>query len=390
MRESILKIFITILLFSATNAFGAPSISSVSGTFSNGQSITINGSGFGTKSNAGPLISSFDNGTSSNNWSNGVLGGSWTSSGAVSLTNSSPLRSSLPQSSYKISYNTNGSYATVRYNHPQVDDKVYISFWMYRDYSMWNILTGSGDNNKFLRIYENGSGTGGSIFSTVDANSSGVASAICISAESDLHAPSIAATAMNAYFYSSAWYDVRADQSNANLKLQSWEHYEYYFDYPTNVGGADGTGIVWKDGKQHSRTINTPMNYSTGTPDRRWILLGLVSGARTTSGNEYLDQVYIDNTPAHVFISSASSLAWPDQNTEHHSEIQVPAAWSNTSIQFKLNQGSFANASTVYLYVVDNNGTISSPYPISLGSSGGGGDTTPPAQPSGVSVQVVQ
>jgi hypothetical protein len=391
MRKQIMKIFITIiLLFITTNVFGAPAITSVSGTFTNGQSITINGSGFGTKSSAGPLVSSFDNATSSNNWATGSLGGSWTSSGTIGLSSSAPLRTSLPESSYKISYNTNGSYASVRYNDPKVEDKLYISFWMYRDYSSWNIRTGSGDNNKFLRIYENGSGSGGDVFSTIHSNSSGNADSLVIQAESDLHTPTIAHTAMGAFFYSSAWYDVRSAQSNANLKLQSWEHYEYYIDYPTNLGGADGTGIVWKDGRQHSRTINAPMNYSTGTPDRRWVVLGLVSGGRSTSGNEYIDQVYIDNTPAHVFISNASSLLWPDQNTEHHSEIQVSTAWSNTGITFKLNQGSFPNSSTVYLYVVDPNGAISNPYPISIGGSesGGGADTTPPATPSGVTVKV--
>ncbi|MGB7566678.1 MAG: hypothetical protein WBM07_02385, partial [Chitinivibrionales bacterium] len=89
------------------------------------------------------------------------------------------------------------------------------------------------------------------------------------------------------------------------------------------------------------------------------------------SGYEYIDQVYIDNTPAHVFISSSPGILWPDVSAEDHSEIQVPSAWSDGSITFTLNQGSFSNGETAFLYVVDTTGN-SNPigFPFQFGSSG--------------------
>jgi len=73
----------------------------------------------------------------------------------------------------------------------------------------------------------------------------------------------------------------------------------------------------------------------------------------------YLDDVYLDNTPQRVEIGDNATWA----NCTHR-EIQIPSAWSDTSITVTLNQGSFSDFGNQYLYIIDSNGTVSSGYKI--------------------------
>ena len=79
-----------------------------------------------------------------------------------------------------------------------------------------------------------------------------------------------------------------------------------------------------------------------------------------SGGSILLDQVYLDNTQAHVFISDKSNITnWLTYSSTAHNEVQVASAWSNSSITITLNQGTFTQGTTAYLYVVDSNGNIS-------------------------------
>ena len=55
-----LLISLLILTITLSNSFAAPLITSLTGSPTNGSTITINGSGFGTKSTAYPMILSYD------------------------------------------------------------------------------------------------------------------------------------------------------------------------------------------------------------------------------------------------------------------------------------------------------------------------------------------
>jgi len=95
------------------------------------------------------------------------------------------------------------------------------------------------------------------------------------------------------------------------------------------------------------------------------------------------DDIFIDYTQARVEIGNAST--W---NACTHKEIQIPQTWNSNgqSIAATINRGSFGATDSVWVYVVDSTGAVNSTgYPITFGS-GGGGDTTPPSSPSGLSV----
>lgn len=91
--------------------------------------------------------------------------------------------------------------------------------------------------------------------------------------------------------------------------------------------------------------------------------------------NTYWDDIYIDNSWARIEIGDTYIY---DNCT--HREIQYPSAWSDISIQVKLNQGSFGAGDGVYLFVVDENGTASQGYgPMNFGSGPGFGLPSIPA-----------
>jgi len=101
----------------------------------------------------------------------------------------------------------------------------------------------------------------------------------------------------------------------------------------------------------------------------------------------YIDDVYISNgSQARVEIGEASTYSMCK-----HLEIQPVSAWNSSSITAKVNKGSFGASSTAYLFVIDSDGNASSGYPIQFGSSVGTtpADTTPPARPSGITVDVI-
>jgi hypothetical protein len=67
-------------------------------------------------------------------------------------------------------------------------------------------------------------------------------------------------------------------------------------------------------------------------------------------GDPALDDIYIDTIPAVVFITTSPTLAARGER-----QMQVPYAWSDTSISVYANQGILADASVAYLYVCDAN-----------------------------------
>jgi hypothetical protein len=74
---------------------------------------------------------------------------------------------------------------------------------------------------------------------------------------------------------------------------------------------------------------------------------------------EYLDAYYVDDSWCRVMISDESSWQVTTQPSGNscNREIQVPTAWSDSSINFALRQGSHASLRGKYLYVILQDGT---------------------------------
>src|SRR5205807_496122 len=111
--------------------------------------------------------------------------------------------------------------------------------------------------------------------------------------------------------------------------------------------------------------VQPPFNSNGHT----WTLGGMIdnpSSDGVSGGGGYIfDDIYFDYTQARVMIGNSSTFSG-----SNHREIQIPVSWSDSGITATLNQGSFANGASVYIFVVDANGNASPGYPIILGQSG--------------------
>jgi hypothetical protein len=378
------KIFFLTIIFCgffglAENSLAAPSVSAVVGTVSHNSTVTINGSGFGTKSTVAPFFwDSVGNQPAYNGLTNGTqlfsnstgdaLNGSypWQGNGssvtacgaAYSTTN---LRHSHVTAQYSNRWSMcggNGSPGVVggldmssRTSH-----KMYITWWIY--------FSGSSDNggsNKYLRMTANG----------IDWSHA------TVSWEPDK---------VQGYNFDTGNYTINAD---SNTPGAGWHRFEAYFD---NTTSPDPTVTVSSDNSVLlSVKSGDSVNYGAVTGNLPTNMMGIYAlGADWSNAQPQgtctadFGEIYVDDTLARVEICNAATKAG-----SNHCEIQIPqTTWNSGQVQIKVNQGSFADSSSAYIYVVDSTGAVNANgYAVTLGSSGGGGgDTAPPAAPSGLSV----
>ncbi|MFH1586799.1 MAG: hypothetical protein ABID38_03010 [Candidatus Diapherotrites archaeon] len=79
----------------------------------------------------------------------------------------------------------------------------------------------------------------------------------------------------------------------------------------------------------------------------------------------YFDDVYLDNTWARIELCDQ-----PFFSDRQKCEIQIPELWSETEITFQANQGTFAEDSAAYLYIVDAEGAVNETgYEITFGAA---------------------
>jgi hypothetical protein len=154
----------------------------------------------------------------------------------------------------------------------------------------------------------------------------------------------------------------------ADISLGDWHCHEFEYCENTAVGVADGKSHFWFDCALKLNR-NTLLTASTAYPTRekRILLIGVCNVWEHTPEPCYawLDDFYLDTTWARIMIGNAA--AW-EQCT--HREVQIPSAWSDTSITVTVNQGSFKDGAQAYLYVVDADGSVNTQgFPISFGQA---------------------
>jgi hypothetical protein len=75
----------------------------------------------------------------------------------------------------------------------------------------------------------------------------------------------------------------------------------------------------------------------------------------------YFADIYLDTSLARVVLGNAATL---DACTLR--EVQIPTAWSESSISIVANLGAMSSGQTAYLFVVDSDGIASEGFPIAL------------------------
>lgn len=96
--------------------------------------------------------------------------------------------------------------------------------------------------------------------------------------------------------------------------------------------------------------------------------------------NQYLSELYVDHSFARVEIGNS-----PNWSTCTTREIQIPVAWTPTSITVTGNPGTFQPGNLAYLFIVDQNRQHSVGYPVVIGHNYQQGDQGAPGVPGTVS-----
>jgi hypothetical protein len=326
-----IKYLLTILiLLLSTDVWATPAVTGVSGTISDGSSVTITGSGFGTKSVAKPLIwANFDSG-SLNPSSLGVMT-SWTGNNGLSLnTNNQP-----PNSTYTVYGEYGGGQEgpdfRIDYNYYQ---KIYVFFKRYRDFAPPNPL-----NLKFFRIWPVSGGATNNFFAAFLTNADPNRVGRC---------------------YTENTGEDYSDSYQGSVYTEDvWQTEEFQWSQNSAVNASDGTWQFWRDGisVQDRNDLRGRSSAQQGNITRLYTdnYAGGSGGIYLPPNGSrvYMDDVYVDNTWSRVIIGNSNTLSGSTQR-----EIQIPSAWSDSSVSVTLNQGSFSDLNSVYLYIVDSNGAV--------------------------------
>ncbi|TKB23944.1 hypothetical protein FCL47_19945 [Desulfopila sp. IMCC35006] len=327
----------------------APSTPSITGTVTHGGVVTVTGTGFGVKSPVAPLLWDSVDGKYPGITNGGIVptGGSnvW---GLSMLDVPVHFKTTNPRGKFTAKYTNTGSTDSAKKaalggrNYPG-SKVLYVNWWMWLDKTACT----ASSSNKYTRFTDDGDWTSNVQTVIWEPNS-----VIIFGAGGPNY---------------NAW-------PQACGKTGVWQRMEKTVDntttpiHPSVWLAVDNSPI----GSQPISAPSSLLKDITG-------IYGIGFDGSNTPASEQptIDwgEIYVDNTRARVEICNASTKA-----SSNHCEIQIPqTTWVDNKLEIKVNQGSFPDNSSAYLYVVDASGTASPGKQITFGSSGGGtSDTTPP------------
>jgi hypothetical protein len=328
-----------LLLCTSLQANAQPVITGVAGDPSHGSTLTITGTGFGTKNPVKPLIwADFEGDT---------LEGNLSFSRVTALTDTQYLLLTTANQSLHSNYSSrvmvnNGGikqsgHLGVAVDTPSTTYYVFVRR-NYADSSWWtnvknykyfwpNQVVGGGGRQIIIvdwgsrnRVGVQGSGTSGDLLR--DTN-----------------------------------YGCYEGTENCDISepaTNSWLREEYQIK-DGDPGVANGTWHQWIDGVTK---MDRRGDYLTRTDDS---LFGVIYAHNFPASTDlppsgayvYMDDFYVDTTWSRVMIGDRNTF---DSST--HREIQLPKTWSDNSITIQVNAGSFTSLGNSYLYVVDANGRV--------------------------------
>ncbi|MGB3073223.1 MAG: heparin lyase I family protein [Candidatus Moraniibacteriota bacterium] len=170
--------------------------------------------------------------------------------------------------------------------------------------------------------------------------------------------------------------------TGANYYADGWTKIEIEVKHTT---ASDGYIKMWEDG---ALVVNYsgPTHRSSGDGQE---MVEAIGGYNRNAGNannwKYFDDVYLDvaagSAVPRVMLCGGSTFS-----ARGICELQIPTSWGTGSVGLTVNAGRFANASTAYLYVCDSSGSCNTNGTV-ITIASGGGDTTPPAAPTGLGIQ---
>ena len=335
-------------------------ISNTTGTFTNSQTVTITGSNFGTKSPAKPLVwADFEDGTV--NPTNLGRITSWDRNNMSITTSGQDVNSTYslrgmpcdPIAAPSCSgVSTNGLYGNASvaiYNGTNSVNATSVYVFMKRKYddANWWINQTSQTypaNYKYFRLWTNPLGVTPVYPDSVFVFGAGD-SVPTFNFITEFSIPNCSGVTTQ-----------RNTVNPGPPATQIWnrEEYQVYRNYGACTANLWINGTLLQNFSGLYTSGGSNCDYSPYTDT--WAAISLENYWTNTpppqSAFVYYDDIYIDDSWAKVMIGNQSTFT-----ASTHSEIQIPSAWTSTSITITVHQGSL-NTGNAYLYVIDSNGNV--------------------------------
>jgi hypothetical protein len=327
--------WVVVCVAAAPVALAAPSISGVAGVLSNGQTVSITGSGFGDKPQPQPVLwDNFEGGAigkqiqdvpaAIGHWDTGAGSENVTYTDAKAHTGRMAARHDFIHP-YIASLSKNMTFT-----------RLYMDFWMVVDYvdiksrnfKPWR-LYGDADNYQldYLWMCNNSNAVGRVQANThLEVNSWG-----------------------GPQYSNGGWmhFQLVYNESSPGQANGTVRHY-----INSQVAGLDSGAVLTQNSAAHFDQIRIG-HYWDQPSDQVCPANG---GAII-----YVDDVYIDTSWARVELGDAPTYA-----ASAHREIQVASTWASGSVSVNFNPGTFAAGSTAYLFVTDANNITSPGIPVKI------------------------
>jgi hypothetical protein len=336
---------------------GTPAICGVSGTVSHGQSITIAGSSFGNKSHAGPMLwDDFDSGASGSAVA-GPSGGTeplihqgnlssyneWNRDGggdylpqSVVFNNSSPkANSSLHARAVFTNVDMWGLNLFVPYSQFTTGNELYISFYhrmskigavpFPRQSKAWIAYTSAWQDRAYWSTaYDNYCEAGGYRMHITE------------------NTP-----------------DFSHDLTGTEIEGE-WVRFETYIKQAApNSATGHWRQTAWRSSlgtpAKVTRTVSNEIMRTTSDEWEKWTFGGAFYSMCDPgdNGTVDVDEFYMDSTQARVEVCDS-----PTWSANAKCELQIPMAWSDTSITATFRKGYLGPSTTGYVYVINAAGEV--------------------------------
>lgn len=365
-QSSYLFFAISLLLYPlCAESLSQPTISNVTGNFSDGYQISISGSGFGSKGPSIQIFDNFENGTDGTPINLQATTGTWTGNGYAGRGLPIADRQDALSGSLSARMTNGDSWSSWRQVHKKFSatTEVFVSYWVrVPDGTDWPYATTPKtfpDRSSWKYTWlTQGDNTG----------------------ENDLCLPSY--NGLNSHSMGGNDYSLRTYLGVSWVNWSGWMRYSGWIKANPTDPTANGT-IFYQVLNGSSQTSNTQTDKPvfdtdvTTKANKNWTAMRFPGNFELSAGGNYqilYDDIYLatgPNAAARIEIGNA-----PTYSACTELNLATVNQWSDSSINATFRNGSFSAGSQAYLYVIDANGNASTGFPITLGTTGSG--TVPP------------
>lgn len=323
-----------------SSGISPPALTGYTGNMTNGSSITISGSSFGTKLTGAPQRwDNFESGTvgaiiNGNNPIVGEVWSDWVNTSSRPTYGTGMLRTNSTRSAQSA---LTGESTQCLQHIREANPEWYFTYWYYFDQAdserqskPWILYGSSNDEPIAYAGWGQVAVDQGIRMSFIDGGS-----------------------ALTGWppAYDGWWAGPDVTQAR-----NRWIRIEVYLKESSGANVQDASYRMWTYLNNGSPPVLGPYRYPkavsrTGSGHWRQLMIGPYKGGGPATLHVYMDDIYIDSTQARVEICDTATWA-----ARTKCEIQIPSAWSTTSITATVNRGSFGATDNAYLYIVDSNG----------------------------------